>query len=159
MVGRERNSRFSCDVTNLLSAMLVHKELICICQYSHVRLYFEFSCVMSDDKTSVDCETKSQKSENSKDKCLPELSDFAKKLEGHVYTRYLQKIGVVGVDPACLVGEKLDPECLPPIESTDLLSFLVLETITRVDVPSRGEPSNPLATACSTSAGGYVVAR
>ena len=28
----------------------------------------------------------------------------------------------------CLVGEKLDPECLPPIESTDLLSFLVLET-------------------------------
>lgn len=51
-----------------------------------------------------------------------------KKLEGHVYTRYLQKIGVVGVDPACLVGEKLDPECLPPIESTDLLSFLVLET-------------------------------
>ena len=30
--------------------------------------------------------------------------------------------------PACLVGEKLDPDCLPPIESTDLLSFLVLET-------------------------------
>lgn len=68
------------------------------------------------------------RSENSKDKCLPVLSDFAKKLEGHVYSRYLQKIGVVGVDPACLVGEKLDPECLPPIESTDLLSFLVLET-------------------------------
>ena len=108
--------------------MLVHKELICICQYSHVCLYFELSCVVSDDKTSVDWETKSQKSENSKDKCLPVLSDFAKKLEGHVYTRYLQKIGVVGVDPACLVGEKLDPECLPPIESTDLLSFRVLET-------------------------------
>ena len=79
--------------------MMVHKELICICKYSQVRLYFEMSCVMSDDKTSVDCETKSQKSENSKDKCLPVLSDFAKKLEGHVYTRYLQKIGVVGVDP------------------------------------------------------------
>ena len=56
------------------------------------------------------------------------LSDFAKKLEGHVYSRYLQKIGVVGVDPACLVGEKLNPECLLPIESTDLLLFLVLET-------------------------------
>ena len=58
--------------------MLVHKELICICQYSHVCLYFELSCVISDDKTSVDWETKSQKSENSKDKCLPVLSDFAK---------------------------------------------------------------------------------
>ena len=108
--------------------MLVHKELIWVCQCSHVRLYLELSCVMSEDKTSVDCETKSQKSENSKDKCFPVLSDVAKKLEGHVYTRYLQKIGVVGVDPACLVGEKLDPECLPPMESTDLLSFLVLET-------------------------------
>ena len=37
---------------------------------------------MSDDKTSVDWETKSQKSENSKDKCLPVLSDFAKKTRG-----------------------------------------------------------------------------
>ena len=41
--------------------MLVLKELICICQYSHVRLYLELSCVMSEDKKSVDCEMKARK--------------------------------------------------------------------------------------------------
>lgn len=45
-------------------------------------------------------------------------SDYPKRLEIHVHTRY----------PACLLGEKLDSECLPPIEATDLLSYLVLET-------------------------------
>ena len=64
----------------------------------------------------------------SKDNCSIVLSECGKKLRGHVYTRYLQKIGVIGVDPACLIGEKLNPECLPPIESTDVLSFLELET-------------------------------
>lgn len=56
------------------------------------------------------------------------LSEYAKNLESHVRTRYLQKIAAIGVDPACLHSEKLDPECLPPIEATDLLSYLVLET-------------------------------
>lgn len=56
------------------------------------------------------------------------LSEYAKKLESHIRTRYLKKIEGIGVDPACLQGEKLDAECLPPIEATDLLSYLVLET-------------------------------
>ena len=56
------------------------------------------------------------------------LSEYAKSLESHVRTRYLQKITNIGVDPACLQGEKLDSKCLPPIEATDLVSYLVLET-------------------------------
>ena len=41
---------------------------------------------------------------------------------------YVQKITVVGVDTASLPSEQFDSENLPPIESTDLYSYLVLET-------------------------------
>ena len=64
---------------------------------------------------------------------IPMLSEYAKNLEGHVKERYApegyaQKISVVGVDPASLPSKRFDLENLPPIESTDLLSYLVLET-------------------------------
>ena len=35
---------------------------------------------------------------------------------------------MVEVDPASLLSEQFDSENLPPIESTDLLSYLVFET-------------------------------
>ena len=38
------------------------------------------------------------------------------------------KISVVGVDPAAIPREQFHLECLPPIEVSDLLSYLVLET-------------------------------
>lgn len=56
------------------------------------------------------------------------LSDYVKGLESHVKTRYLQKISVVAVDPASIPRGQLNSECLPPIESTDLPAYLVLET-------------------------------
>ena len=59
---------------------------------------------------------------------IPVLSDYVKALKSHVKSRYLQKISIVGVDPASLPSEQFEPECLPPLESTDLLSYLVLET-------------------------------
>ena len=62
------------------------------------------------------------------EKNIPVLSEYAKNLESHVKERYVQKISVVGVDPASLPREQFDSENLPPIESTDLLSYLVLET-------------------------------
>ena len=34
---------------------------------------------------------------------------------------------MIGIDPATLWHTKLDPDCLPPIEATDLLSYLVLD--------------------------------
>ena len=56
------------------------------------------------------------------------LSNYAEKLEGKVKQRYLEKISEVGVDPLLIPDHKLDPECLPPIEASDLLSYLVLDT-------------------------------
>ena len=71
------------------------------------------------------------KHENSTDdssKCIPVLSEYAKALEGRVKERYLQKISVIGVDPATIPTDQFSPECLPPVEVSDLLSYLVLET-------------------------------
>ena len=44
---------------------------------------------------------------------IPILSEYCRKLDDHVKRRYLEKIAEVGVDP---------------VEATDLLSYLVLET-------------------------------
>ena len=59
---------------------------------------------------------------------IPVLSSYAKNLESHVQERYLKKISVVGVDPVAIPSEQFSSECLPPIEVSDLLSYLVLET-------------------------------
>ena len=59
---------------------------------------------------------------------IPVLSEYAKALDKQVKRRYLEKISVVGVDPVSIPSEQFDPECLPQIESTDLLGYLVLET-------------------------------
>ena len=60
---------------------------------------------------------------------FPVISDYCKSLEEHVRRRYLQKISAIGVDPAVIcAGANLDTECLPPIESMDIFSYLVLET-------------------------------
>ena len=60
------------------------------------------------------------------------LSEYASKLEEHVKQRYLQKISSIGVDPALIEGKLTlrtrQPDCLPPVESIDLLFYLVLET-------------------------------
>ena len=56
------------------------------------------------------------------------LSSHAEGLESHVRERYLKKISVVGVDPAAILKGNFHSECLPPIEVSDLLSYLVLET-------------------------------
>ena len=59
---------------------------------------------------------------------IPALSDYAASLESHVKLRYLQKISAVGVDPASIPCDQFGPECLPPIEQSDLFSYLVLQT-------------------------------
>ena len=63
-------------------------------------------------------------------KDIPVLSEYAKGLETHVKRRYLEKISLVGVDPASIPSDQFDPECLPSIEATDLVSYLVLELVT-----------------------------
>ena len=37
-------------------------------------------------------------------------------------------MSVIGIDPATLADLPQEPECLPPIESTDLLCYLVIDT-------------------------------
>lgn len=40
----------------------------------------------------------------------------------------MKKISTIGIDPALIEGKHFEPDWLPPIESTDLLCYLVLET-------------------------------
>ena len=56
------------------------------------------------------------------------LSEYAKALEGRVNERYLQKISAIGVAPASIPTDQFSPECFSPVEISDLLSYLVLET-------------------------------
>jgi len=71
---------------------------------------------------------KNDKSTGHPSKGIPVLSGYAKSLESRVKERYSQKISVIGVDPASITAEQFSPECLPPVEVSDLLSYLVLET-------------------------------
>ena len=56
------------------------------------------------------------------------LSDYAQKLDPAVIQRYLEKVSVIGIDLVLIEGKHFEPDCLPPVESTDLLFYLVLET-------------------------------
>ena len=38
------------------------------------------------------------------------------------------KIAATGFDPVLLEGNHFEPDCLPPVEASDILSYLVLET-------------------------------
>ena len=56
------------------------------------------------------------------------LSDYAKKLDVKVREHYLKKISTIAIDSILIVGKRFEPDCLPLVESTDLLCYLVLET-------------------------------
>ena len=58
---------------------------------------------------------------------IPVLSEYAMALKSHVKLRYLKKISVVGIDPFIIPCEDFNPECLPPIEQSDLFGYLVLQ--------------------------------
>ncbi|CAH3142603.1 unnamed protein product [Porites evermanni] len=62
---------------------------------------------------------------NREDSTLVPLSlEYSKKLESRVKIKIkIEKISVTGIYPATLWHMKLDPDCLPPIEATDLLSI------------------------------------
>ncbi|XP_022777556.1 uncharacterized protein LOC111318978 [Stylophora pistillata] len=56
------------------------------------------------------------------------LSDYAKKRDEAIKQSYLEKIECIGIDPILIQGKNFDPDCLPPVESADILTYLVLET-------------------------------
>ena len=59
--------------------------------------------------------------------CLP-ISDYAKTLEPLVKQRYLEKIYATGMDPVLIEMKLFEADCLPPVESTNRLFYLVLKT-------------------------------
>ena len=73
-------------------------------------------------------ENEAKSSKNPDDNCSLPISEYVKKLEPRVKLRYLEKISVIGIDPVLIEGKHFEPDCLPPVESTDLLCYLVLET-------------------------------
>ena len=56
------------------------------------------------------------------------LSDYATKLEAAVKRRYLEKMECIGIDPVLHRSRTSKQELLQPVESADILSYLVLET-------------------------------
>ena len=49
------------------------------------------------------------------------ISVYAKKLVVKVRGHYLKKISTIGIDPVLIEGKRFEPNCLPLVESTDLL--------------------------------------
>ena len=77
----------------------------------------------------MDCSDSEAKSDENVEATSPApLSDYAKKLDQRVKKRYEDKIAAIGIDPVLLEGKHFEPDCLPPVEATDILSYLVLET-------------------------------
>ena len=50
------------------------------------------------------------------------LGDYAEGLDSKVKERYREKISPIGIDPFIIPDKNFDPECLPPVESVDLVS-------------------------------------
>ena len=77
----------------------------------------------------MDSKEKEKESQNKSgvDYSFP-ISEYAKQLDFPVRDRYLQKIAAIGIDPVLVEGKDFKPDCLPPVESTDILWYLVLET-------------------------------
>ena len=77
----------------------------------------------------MDCfDSEAKSNENVEATSSLPLSDYAKKLDQRVKKRYEDKIAAIGIDPVLLEGKHFEPDCLPPVEATDTLSYLVLET-------------------------------
>ena len=71
----------------------------------------------------------SQESDPKSQDEIPVRPSFGKNFECYVLERYLKKISVVGVYRAAILSEKFSWECLPPIEVSNLLCYLVFTQI------------------------------
>lgn len=73
-------------------------------------------------------ENELKSSEHINQKASIPLSDYANKLEPKVKKSYLAKISAIGINPVLIESKKFELDCLPPVESTDILFYLVSET-------------------------------
>ena len=91
------------------------------------------------------------------------ISEYAKKLTGSVKQRYLDKISNIGIDPVLISEKKYSPECLPPVEAADLLSYLVLDTSFYTNKQFKAFRSlqayNQMVSGFITSVQGHIIAK
>ena len=105
--------------------MLVHIRVMCFSK-KYMQTQSKVIILLSSQSKIMASEGKNSSSDP--DNVQIPLSDYAKKLDGKVRERYVKKISTIGIDPALIEGKHFEPDCLPPVESTDLLCYLVLET-------------------------------
>ena len=105
--------------------MLVHIRVMCFSK-KYMQTQSKVIILLSSQSKIMASEGKNFSSDP--DNVQIPLSDYAKKLDGKVRERYVKKISTIGIDPALIEGKHFEPDCLPPVESTDLLCYLVLET-------------------------------
>ena len=90
------------------------------------------------------------------------LSEYAKKLELRVKQRYMEKISAIGIDPVLIESKNFEPDCLPPVECTDLLFYLVLETSFYTQQQFKAfrslEAYNQMVSGFITSVKGHIIA-
>ena len=91
------------------------------------------------------------------------ISECAKKLTGNVKQRYVDKISNIGIDPVLISKKKYNPECLPPVEAADLLSYLVLDTSFYTNKRFKAFRSlqayNQMVSGFITSVQGHIIAK
>ena len=107
--------------------MLVHIRVTCFSK-KYMQTESKVIILLSSQSKIMASEEKKNSSSDPDNVVQIPLSDYAKKLDGKVRERYVKKISTIGIDPALIEGKHFEPDCLPPVESTDLLCYLVLET-------------------------------
>ena len=107
--------------------MLVHIRVTCFSK-KYMQTESKVIILLSSQSKIMASEEKKNSSSDPDNVVEIPLSDYAKKLDGKVRERYVKKISTIGIDPALIEGKHFEPDCLPPVESTDLLCYLVLET-------------------------------
>ena len=134
--------------------MITCKSMQTHAKYSNIFFFF----LMDSPKNLIDLNT-SKESKN-RLSSLP-LSEYSKGLDSAVKTRYLENIQCVGIDPVLLKGKAFEPDCLPPMESRDILCYLVAETSFYTKAPFKSfrslEAYNQLVSWFVTSVQGHNI--
>lgn len=96
---------------------------------SYAKIYQHYDVSLTFCSLKMDLgEKNEEKSIAELSKKIPVLSEYVKSLDSHVKLRYLKKLSVIGVGPQSIPSERFSADVLPPIEATDLVSYLLLET-------------------------------
>ena len=107
---------------------------------------------------SKEKETKCQK--NSRVDYSFLISEYTKQLDLPVRDRYVQKIAAIGIDLVLVEGKDFKSDCLPPVESTDILCCLGDKFLYSATVQSflSLEAYNQMVSGSIASVQGHIIA-